>query len=148
MIGSAVLAFASVAACAAAPAARPGADKTGRVIHVDHGPNALLQQRKHYVVLVSIDALRWENAKRDDAKHILSIAEHGASAPQGMIPAYPSLTFPNHYTIVTGQCRPYEEVQPGRSGRRRRRKLVWRRAAVGAGRAAGHALRLLFLAGL
>jgi predicted AlkP superfamily pyrophosphatase or phosphodiesterase len=102
MIGSAVLAFASVAACAAAPAARPGADKTGRVIHVDHGPNALLQQRKHYVVLVSIDALRWENAKRDDAKHILSIAEHGASAPQGMIPAYPSLTFPNHYTIVTG----------------------------------------------
>jgi predicted AlkP superfamily pyrophosphatase or phosphodiesterase len=76
--------------------------RSGSVIDADHGPNALLQQGKHYVVLVSIDALRWDYAKKDDAKSLLSIAEHGASAPQGMIPSYPSLTFPNHYTIVTG----------------------------------------------
>jgi predicted AlkP superfamily pyrophosphatase or phosphodiesterase len=102
VIGSVVLAFAGIAACAAAPGAQLVADKAGTVIHVDHGPNALLQQRKHYVVLVSIDALRWDYARKDDAKHILSLAEHGASSPQGMIPSYPSLTFPNHYTIVTG----------------------------------------------
>jgi alkaline phosphatase D len=74
----------------------------GTVIHVDHGPNALLQQRKHYVILVSVDALRWDYASKYGAKHILAIGEHGASAPAGMIPSYPSLTFPNHYTIVTG----------------------------------------------
>ena len=31
-----------------------------------------------------------------------ALGERGASAPDGMIPAYPSITFPNHYTIVTG----------------------------------------------
>ncbi len=72
------------------------------VIHVDHGPNALLQQQKHYVVLVSLDGFRWDYAKKYNAKNLLSIASHGASAPQGMIPAYPSVTFPNHYTLVTG----------------------------------------------
>ena len=30
------------------------------------------------------------------------MAARGASAPDGMIPSYPSVTFPNHYTIVTG----------------------------------------------
>lgn len=74
----------------------------GAVIFVDHGPNALLQQRKHYVVLVSLDAFRWDYAKKYGAKNLLAMAARGASAPQGMIPSYPSLTFPNHYTIVTG----------------------------------------------
>lgn len=72
------------------------------VITVDHGPNAAAQQAKHYVVLVSLDGFRWDYAKKYGAHHLLAIAAHGASAPQGMIPSYPSLTFPNHYTLVTG----------------------------------------------
>ncbi|HEX3659846.1 MAG TPA: ectonucleotide pyrophosphatase/phosphodiesterase [Acidobacteriaceae bacterium] len=72
------------------------------VIAVDHGPNAAAQQNKHYVVLVSLDGFRYDYAKKYGARHLLAIAAHGASAPEGMIPAYPSLTFPNHYTIVTG----------------------------------------------
>ena len=36
------------------------------------------------------------------AKHLLTLAAQGAIASEGMIPAYPSLTFPNHYTLVTG----------------------------------------------
>jgi predicted AlkP superfamily pyrophosphatase or phosphodiesterase len=72
------------------------------VIAVDHGPNAAAQIDKHYVVLVSLDGFRYDYAKKYGATHLLAIAAHGASVPQGMIPAYPSLTFPNHYTIVTG----------------------------------------------
>jgi predicted AlkP superfamily pyrophosphatase or phosphodiesterase len=72
------------------------------VITVDHGPNAAAQIDKHYVVLVSLDGFRYDYAKKYGATHLLAIAAHGASVPQGMIPAYPSLTFPNHYTIVTG----------------------------------------------
>jgi len=72
------------------------------VIAVDHGPNAAAQQSKHYVVLVSLDGFRYDYAKKYGAKHLLAIAARGASVPEGMIPAYPSLTFPNHYTLVTG----------------------------------------------
>ncbi len=72
------------------------------VIAVEHGPNAAAQQNKHYVVLVSLDGFRYDYAKKYGATHLLAIAAHGASVPDGMIPAYPSLTFPNHYTLVTG----------------------------------------------
>jgi predicted AlkP superfamily pyrophosphatase or phosphodiesterase len=72
------------------------------VITVDHGPNAAAQLTKHYVVLVSLDGFRYDYPKMYGAKHLLAIGAHGASAPDGMIPAYPSLTFPNHYTLVTG----------------------------------------------
>jgi predicted AlkP superfamily pyrophosphatase or phosphodiesterase len=72
------------------------------VIAVDHGPNAPQQKQKHYVVMVSLDGFRYDYAKKYGAKHILAIGTKGASAPDGMIPSYPSLTFPNHYTLVTG----------------------------------------------
>jgi predicted AlkP superfamily pyrophosphatase or phosphodiesterase len=70
--------------------------------HVDNGANSAWAQRQHYVVLVSLDGFRWDYAKRDNATHLLALGKHGVSAPDGMIPSYPSLTFPNHFTIVTG----------------------------------------------
>lgn len=72
------------------------------VITVEHGPNAPAAEAKHYVVLVSLDGFRYDYAKKYGATHLLAIAARGASVPDGMIPAYPSLTFPNHYTLVTG----------------------------------------------
>ena len=51
---------------------------------------------------VSLDGFRWDYAARDKATHLLAMAKQGVWAPDGMIPAYPSLTFPNHYTIATG----------------------------------------------
>jgi predicted AlkP superfamily pyrophosphatase or phosphodiesterase len=99
----AALALGGIAAAAHGQGSAPGATVAAdHVIHVDHGPNALIQQQKHYVVLVSLDGFRWDYAKKYGAKNLLAIAAHGASAPQGMIPAYPSITFPNHYTLVTG----------------------------------------------
>lgn len=72
------------------------------VITVDNGPNAAAQLDKHYVVLVSLDGFRYDYPRKYSATHLLAIGAHGASAPEGMIPAFPSLTFPNHYTLVTG----------------------------------------------
>ncbi|MGC2161086.1 MAG: ectonucleotide pyrophosphatase/phosphodiesterase, partial [Silvibacterium sp.] len=69
---------------------------------VDNPPNAASQLNKHYVVLVSLDGFRYDYPEMYGAKHLLAIGARGASAPNGMIPAYPSLTFPNHYTLATG----------------------------------------------
>jgi predicted AlkP superfamily pyrophosphatase or phosphodiesterase len=79
-----------------------GAQTVDRVIDVDHGPNAPAQQKKHYVVLVSLDGFRWDYAGKYDATNLEQIAADGASAPDGMIPSFPSITFPNHLSIVTG----------------------------------------------
>ena len=79
-----------------------GADAPLPVIHVDNGPNSAAAQNAHYVVLVSLDGFRWDYAKRDGATHLLALGKRGVWAPEGMIPSYPSLTFPNHFTIVTG----------------------------------------------
>ena len=70
--------------------------------HVDNGVNSDWAQRQHYVVLVSLDGFRWDYAKRDNAAHLLALGRRGVWAPEGMMPSYPSLTFPNHFTIVTG----------------------------------------------
>jgi alkaline phosphatase D len=72
------------------------------VIHVDNGPNSAAAQGQHYVVLVSLDGFRWDYAKRDGATHLLALGKRGVWAPEGMLPSYPSLTFPNHFSIVTG----------------------------------------------
>jgi len=72
------------------------------VLHVDNGPNSADAQKQHYVVLVSLDGFRWDYAKRDGATHLLALGKKGVWAPEGMLPSYPSLTFPNHFTIVTG----------------------------------------------
>ncbi|HYM77763.1 MAG TPA: ectonucleotide pyrophosphatase/phosphodiesterase [Candidatus Dormibacteraeota bacterium] len=72
------------------------------VITVEHGPNAPQQLSKPYVILVSLDGFRYDYAKRYHADHLLALAADGASAPEGMLPSYPTITFPNHYSIVTG----------------------------------------------
>jgi alkaline phosphatase D len=72
------------------------------VLHVDNGPNSAASQAQHYVVLVSLDGFRWDYAKRDGATHLLALGKHGVWAPEGMLPSYPSFTFPNHFSIVTG----------------------------------------------
>ena len=72
------------------------------VLHVDNGLNSASAQKAHYVVLVSLDGFRWDYARRYGAQHLLALGKQGVSAPEGMLPSYPSLTFPNHFAIVTG----------------------------------------------
>jgi predicted AlkP superfamily pyrophosphatase or phosphodiesterase len=63
--------------------------------------NALKQQKKPYVILISADGFRWDYAKKYGATHLLELANGGVSAAS-MIPSFPSVTFPNHYSLVTG----------------------------------------------
>jgi alkaline phosphatase D len=84
------------------PSALPGQNPALPLIHIENGPNSAVAQKQHYVVLVSLDGFRWNYAKEDGATNLLALGKHGVWAPEGMIPSYPSLTFPNHFTIVTG----------------------------------------------
>ncbi|MBB1059733.1 alkaline phosphatase family protein [Lysobacter spongiae] len=53
------------------------------------------------VLLVSIDGFRADYLARGITPNLQRIAEGGVRA-EWMTPSYPSLTFPNHYTLVTG----------------------------------------------
>lgn len=63
--------------------------------------NAVAQQQKPYVILISADGFRHDYASKYQPEHLLKLSAGGVQA-DSMIPSYPSLTFPNHYTLVTG----------------------------------------------
>jgi predicted AlkP superfamily pyrophosphatase or phosphodiesterase len=56
----------------------------------------------HAVLLVSIDAFRADYVERGLTPNLAALARDGATTPY-MLPSFPSLTFPNHYTLVTGR---------------------------------------------
>lgn len=55
----------------------------------------------HRVVLVSLDGFRADYINRPPAVRLRALAARGVRAER-MIPAFPSKTFPNHYSIITG----------------------------------------------
>lgn len=63
--------------------------------------NSLAQQAKPYVILISVDGMRYDYAKKYNARHLLALSAQGVKA-KAMLPSYPSITFPNHYTLITG----------------------------------------------
>lgn len=70
--------------------------------HIVNGRyNSPVQQAKPYVILISADGFRHDYAEKYQAKFLLARRLAGVSAAS-MIPSFPSVTFPNHYSIVTG----------------------------------------------
>lgn len=69
--------------------------------HTSQRKNSLEQQKKPYVILISADGFRWDYAKKYQANHLLDMGKNGVRAAS-MIPSFPSVTFPNHYSLVTG----------------------------------------------
>lgn len=63
--------------------------------------NSIEQQEKPYVILISLDGFRWDLADKFNAKNLIRLREMGVKADY-LKPSFPSLTFPNHYSIVTG----------------------------------------------
>jgi predicted AlkP superfamily pyrophosphatase or phosphodiesterase len=63
--------------------------------------NSQQQQKKPYVILISADGFRHDLADKYHAGNLQRLRSNGVAA-KSMVPAYPSLTFPNHYTLVTG----------------------------------------------
>ncbi|GAB3531229.1 ectonucleotide pyrophosphatase/phosphodiesterase [Pontibacter brevis] len=63
--------------------------------------NSPEQQQKPYVIMISADGFRYDYAEKYQAKNLLALREQGVQA-ESMLPSFPSKTFPNHYTLVTG----------------------------------------------
>ncbi len=56
---------------------------------------------KPYLILISLDGFRWDYVRRFNPPNLTTFIENGVQA-EALIPAFPSKTFPNHYTIATG----------------------------------------------
>lgn len=58
-------------------------------------------QTKPYVIMISTDGFRYDYAKKYQAENLLKLSSGGIQA-KAMIPSYPSITFPNHWSLITG----------------------------------------------
>lgn len=65
------------------------------------GINAVQQRGKPYLILISVDGFRWDYMDRYPTPNMDRIATAGSKAER-LLPAFPTLTFPNHYSIATG----------------------------------------------
>ncbi|WP_042721218.1 alkaline phosphatase family protein, partial [Flavobacterium sp. B17] len=63
--------------------------------------NSVEAQTKPYVIMISADGFRYDYAKKYNAENLLKYSGEGVRA-NAMIPSYPSITFPNHWTLITG----------------------------------------------
>ncbi|MDT0630989.1 ectonucleotide pyrophosphatase/phosphodiesterase [Rubrivirga sp. S365] len=95
-LGFAVLLAAALAACAPT---RPAPDAAPP----ERGGVEAVPSAEHALVLVSIDGFRWDYLDRGDvaAPTLRRLVAEGVRAER-LVPVYPSKTFPNHYSLVTG----------------------------------------------
>ena len=57
---------------------------------------------KPYVILISADGFRYDYMEKFNTENLQRLADDGVWAKKGMRSVYPSITFPNHYSIATG----------------------------------------------
>ena len=62
---------------------------------------AIAQDKQPIVILISLDGFRHDYVERFQPENLTKFIQKGTAA-DGLIPAFPSKTFPNHYTIATG----------------------------------------------
>ena len=68
---------------------------------IQNRENSEWAMSRDYVIMISIDGFRHDYADQFQAHNILKLAEEGLKA-EALIPSFPSKTFPNHFTLVTG----------------------------------------------
>ena len=56
--------------------------------------------QEHRTVIISLDGCRWDYPEMYDAPFLDGLAKEGVKAV--MQPSFPSVTYPNHYTLATG----------------------------------------------
>jgi alkaline phosphatase D len=59
------------------------------------------KEYKNYVLMVSLDAWRWDYSSLYNTPNLNKLGAEGVKANR-LIPSFPTNTFPNHYTIATG----------------------------------------------
>ncbi|XP_010942875.1 uncharacterized protein [Elaeis guineensis] len=62
------------------------------------------------VIIVSADGFRFGYQFKTQTPNIRQLIAAGTEAEEGLIPVFPSLTFPNHYSIATGLYPPYHGI--------------------------------------
>jgi predicted AlkP superfamily pyrophosphatase or phosphodiesterase len=60
-----------------------------------------IRDLKPSLLLVSFDGFRWDYVEKARTPNLHKLMKEGVSA-EALIPSFPTKTFPNHYTIVTG----------------------------------------------
>ncbi|UQB68638.1 ectonucleotide pyrophosphatase/phosphodiesterase [Epilithonimonas zeae] len=63
--------------------------------------NSTEAMQKPYVIMISTDGFRSDYTKKYNAENLLRYSDEGVQA-KAMLPSYPSITFPNHWTLITG----------------------------------------------
>lgn len=62
------------------------------------------------MLLISSDGFRFGYQFKADTPNLRRLIANGTEAETGLIPVFPTLTFPNHYSIVTGLYPPYHGI--------------------------------------
>lgn len=61
----------------------------------------IMAQGSPYTILISFDGFRWDYLERGHSPHLQKLADEGVRT-LSLKPVFPSKTFPNHFTIVSG----------------------------------------------
>ncbi|KAF3513810.1 hypothetical protein F2Q69_00009888 [Brassica cretica] len=65
---------------------------------------------KHVVLLISSDGFRFGYQFKTNLPNIHRLIANGTEAETGLIPVFPTVTYPNHYSIVTGLYPAYHGI--------------------------------------
>ncbi|RWW86658.1 hypothetical protein BHE74_00004560, partial [Ensete ventricosum] len=73
-------------------------------------PRPLARLSRPVLLLISSDGFRFGYQFKTATPNIHRLIANGTEAETGLIPVFPSLTFPNHYSIVTGLYPPHHGI--------------------------------------
>ncbi|XP_023537204.1 ectonucleotide pyrophosphatase/phosphodiesterase family member 1-like [Cucurbita pepo subsp. pepo] len=77
---------------------------------VNSTARALSKLKRPVVLLISSDGFRFGYQFKTSTPNIDRLIANGTEAERGLIPVFPTLTFPNHYSIVTGLYPAYHGI--------------------------------------
>ncbi len=63
--------------------------------------NSVPAQEKPYVIMISADGFRYDYVEKYNTVNLRKLAQTGVAA-EALIPSFPSITFPNHWSLITG----------------------------------------------
>ncbi|OUR96206.1 hypothetical protein A9Q84_07560 [Halobacteriovorax marinus] len=78
------------------------ATKTSKYLTSNDTNNSKQTEDKPYVLLISIDGYRWDYTEKYSPKFLTNFMKTGSSV-KSLRPSYPTKTFPNHLSIITGR---------------------------------------------
>ncbi|KAL8093946.1 uncharacterized protein LOC141693945 [Apium graveolens] len=102
-----VISFATCFTLSAASSSSPQLHPSRSLLLARNQPNKLPHP---IVILISCDGFRFGYQYKTPTPNIQRLISQGTEAETGLIPVFPSLTFPNHYSIVTGLYPAYHGI--------------------------------------